>query len=24
LVWVLGVVGHSFWWLDSGVVGHAS
>jgi len=24
LVWVLGVVGHSFWWLDSGVVGHVS
>ena len=24
LVWVLGVVGHSFWWPDSGVVGHAS
>jgi len=24
LVWILGVVDHSFLWLDSAVVGHAS
>ena len=24
LLWVLGVVGHTFWWLNTGVVGHTS